>query len=487
MTPEQLSKLLNELIALPKECEWVEFKNNYQPHDWGTYIGEYISALSNSAALHRKEAAYFVWGIENITHNIVGTSFRPRDTKVGNEELENWLHHSLTPQIDFRIHEFDQDGGRVVIFEIPPARSVPVSCKGTEFIRVGSYKKKLRDHPEKERALWATFSRLTFEKGIALAGTDSDGVLSMIDYPAYFELIGGQLPDNRAGILDRLIKETIIVLRGNDHFDITNLGGLLFAKHLSEFERLSRKALRVIIYRGKNRAETIREQEGTKGYVVGFEGAIEFINNQLPQNEQIQQALRREERMYPEIAIRELVANALIHQDFTISGTGPKVEIFSDRMEITNPGEPLIDTLRFIGDPPQSRNEMLAKVMRRANICEERGSGIVKVVTNCEFFQLPAPDFLATKNHTRAVLFAYRKLVDMDPTDRVRACYQHACLCYVSGQKMTNATLRKRFGIDEKNSAMASRIISETTDASLIKPYDPKMGRKYMKYLPFWA
>ncbi|MEI6703033.1 MAG: transcriptional regulator, partial [Deltaproteobacteria bacterium] len=106
--------------------------------------------------------------------------------------------------------------------------------------------------------------------------------------------------------------------------------------------------MRVIIYKGKNRIETVREKKGSKGYAIGYKGAISYINDQLPTNEQIGQALRSEVRMYPEIAIRELVANALIHQDFSISGAGPMVEIFSDRIEFTNPGVPIIDPLRFI-------------------------------------------------------------------------------------------------------------------------------------------
>lgn len=117
--------------------------------------------------------------------------------------------------------------------------------------------------------------------------------------------------------------------------------------------------------------------------------------------------------MYPPLAIRELVANALIHQDFNLTGTGPMIEIFSDRIEITNPGVPLIDTLRFIDEPPISRNEILASLMRRLNICEERGSGIDKVIFQVEMFQLPAPDFQVTSNHTKAILYAPKDLAGM--------------------------------------------------------------------------
>jgi len=212
-----------------------------------------------------------------------------------------------------------------------------------------------------------------------------------------------------------------------------------------------------------------------------------YINEQIPQNEHIGQALRREVRMYPEIAIRELVANALIHQDFNATGTGPMVEIFADRIEITNPGTPLIDTLRFIDEPPQSRNEILAGLMRRLNICEERGSGVDKVISSVEAFQLPAPDFTTTAAHTKSTLFAYRPLARMDKNDRIRACYQHAVLCVVSNDRMTNASLRKRFSIKDKNYSVASRIIRETIDEKLVKPYDPdnKSG-KHISYVPFW-
>jgi predicted HTH transcriptional regulator len=394
----------------------------------------------------------------------------------------------LFPRIDFRIHEFEHEGKQVVLFEVPAALHTPVRFQGTEYIRVGSYKKKLHDYPEKERALWAIFQPHSFEQGIAAASMQSDEVLALIDYPTMFELLGQRLPENRSGILERLTKENVIVPHGSDLYNITNLGAVLFAKQLDRFRDLSRKAMRVVLYKGSNRIETVKEQAEVRGYAVGFERLIAYINDQLPQNEQIGQALRREVRVYPEIAIRELVANALIHQDFSITGTGPIVEIFPDRIEIMNPGTPLIDTLRFIDEPPRSRNETLAAMMWRLNICEERGSGVDKVIFQVEFYQLPAPDFQVTSNHTKAVLFAPKKLSDMSAADRIRACYQHACLCWVSNKFMTNTSLRERFGIEEKNHAVASRIIAEAVKTGLVKPADPtSKSKKHAKYVPFWS
>jgi predicted HTH transcriptional regulator len=485
MDNTRLRAIVSEITALPNEMEWIEFKLNKAIPD---EIGEYVSALSNSCALHGKPCAYILWGVEDGTRRILGTSFRPREAKIGNEALENWLAHHLTPRIDVRIHEGEIDGAPVVLFSIQPAADRPVRFKGIEYVRIGSYKKKLHDHPEKERELWRIFERTPFEKGVAKPGASSDDVLSLLDYPNYFHLIKQPLPENRAAILARLVAEKVLAPAPGGKYDVSNVGAVLFARNLRDFDRLARKALRVIIYRGYNRVETVKEQTGGKGYAIGFEGAISYINDQLPQNEQIGQALRSEVRMYPEIAVRELIANALIHQDFNVIGAGPMVEIFSDRMEISNPGVPLIDTLRFIDEPPRSRNEILAALMRRMNVCEERGSGIDKVIFHVEVFQLPAPDFRVAGESTVAVLFGPRKFAQMDREERVRACYQHACLQFVSGKRMSNSTLRKRMGIKDSNYPLASRIIRDAIEAKLIRPHgDAEGSKKDSTYVPFWA
>lgn len=486
VTSEEFKELIQTLAALPKETEWVEFKHNKAvPQD----IGEYISALSNSAALHRQGAGYIVWGIEDKTYAIVGTSFKPRVAKVGNEELENWLLRLLSPRVDFQIHEDQVDAKPFVIFQIRPATYMPVQFSGTEFIRVGSYKKKLKDYPEKERRLWALFSGRSFECDVAAWDVSADQVLNTIDYPSYFRLIGQPLPDNRGAILDSLSAERIILSKGQGRYEICNVGAILFANDLKDFDRLAQKAPRVIIYRGQDRINTLKEQPGGKGYAVGFEGLISYINNQLPQNEELGQALRREVQMFPEVAIRELVANALIHQDFNVTGTGPRIEIFSDRMEISNPGTPLIDPLRFIDGPPRSRNEILAGLMRRMHMCEERGSGIDKVIDSVEVFQLPAPDFSIALDHTVAVLFAHKPFEDMGRNDRIRACYQHCCLRHVIKQRMTNESLRGRFHLPKSKSATVSQVIAATLEAKLIR-LDDNIGtrsKRYSRYVPFWA
>lgn len=125
--------------------------------------------------------------------------------------------------------------------------------------------------------------------------------------------------------------------------------------------------------------------------------------------------------------------------------------------------------------------------MRRIGVCEERGSGVDKVIFETELYQLPAPLFKETDEHTRAVLFAYKDFKDMEKDDRVRACYQHACLQHVQRKNMTNRSLRERFGIEESKGAQITRIINATIDAKLIKKIGVSESRKGAKYIPYWG
>lgn len=483
MKDKEIISIISDIQASPKECEWIEIKcNNKEPH----LIGEYISALANGAAYMGQSRGYLAYGIDDSTHAIVGTEFHPENEKIGNEELENWLAIHLTPRIDFSINEIIIEGKHIVLFIIDSAGNTPVKFDGTAYIRVGSYKKKLSDHPERERKIWQNTKSGYFENKTALGGVSADEVLSLIDYPSFFRLMEIPLPENKSAILEKLAEEKIIIKR-QSCYDITNLGGILFATNLNNFDNLSRKAVRVVFYKGASRIDAIREQVGAKGYAVGFEGLVEYISANLPSNEEIGKALRKDTPMYPPIAIREFVANALIHQDFSIGGASVMIEVFADRIEITNPGKPLIDVLRFIDHAPISRNEKLAAMMRRLKICEERGSGIDRAITQCEIHQLPAPDFQKGDLFTRVTMIAPQPMGKMTKEDKVRACYQHCCLQYLSGNKMTNESFRGRLNISDKNYSIASRIISETVARKLIKPDESSRSRKYAQYLPEWA
>jgi predicted HTH transcriptional regulator len=287
-------------------------------------------------------------------------------------------------------------------------------------------------------------------------------------------------------VLDRLKRERLV-----DDVDgayaIRRLGGLLLAKRLEHFPDLARKAARVVVYAGASKLETRLDQVGAKGYAVGFQELVQFVMSQLPQNELVEDAIRKEVKLVPEIVVRELVANALIHQDLTIPGMSVMVELYTNRVEISNPGEPVVPVERFI-DGYQSRNERLADLMRRMGICEEKSSGIDRVVQAAEMYQLPAPDFRTGHRRTIVMIYGPRNFAGMDKNDRIRACYQHCALKWVMAERMTNQTLRERFRLPEHRSAVASQVINSTVEAGLIK-LDERVGtsRKYACYVPFWG
>ena len=382
------------------------------------------------------------------------------------------------------IEEVAHPDGRVLVFQIPgrPLGMV-YDFEGAYLMRAGE-----ELVPMSEDRL-----RMIFAEGqpdwlshAALKDCDDEKVVELLDTQSYFDLLHLPYPTTRAGVLDRFVSERLIQ-REEGGWTISNLSGMLFAKQLEQFGRLARKAPRVIVYEGTNKLKTKLDKPGTKGYAVGFQGLVEFINGLVPSNEGIEQALRREVKMFPEIAVRELVANALIHQDFTESGMSVMIEIYDDRMEISNPGKPFISPDRFI-DEYQSRNERLADLMRRMGICEEKGSGVDKVIQAAEVFQLPAPDFRVGEKRTSALLFGHRDFEEMDRNDRIRATYQHCCLRYVMNERMSNQSLRERFKLPEKKVATVSQIIAAAVEAEKIKMADPtQTSTRYRNYVPFWA
>jgi ATP-dependent DNA helicase RecG len=477
--------LVRELQHLDAESEWVEFKvNNTDP----TRIGEYISAIANSAARVGKSVGYVVWGIADESHDLVGTAFAPTSTKIGNEELESWLLHSLTPKVDFRFLEAAVDDKRVVLLEIPQATASPVLFKGAAYVRVGSYRKQLKDHPQIERELWRSFDRTRFEDMIAVEGASDQEVCDLLDVDRCFDLLGRPRPLSVQAAAREVANERMTRPCEAGGWSITNMGALLIARNVNDFDRLARKLPRVVRYRGTSRTDGALTEAapGPQGYAVGFEQLIEHVAAQIPAVEKIE-VRRVDVHMVPIVAIRELIANALIHQDMTVTGAGPMIEVFDDRVEVTNPGPPLIDPVRLLDTAPRSRNERTASFMRRAGICEERGTGVDKVVLAAELDHLPAPEFRAVGDNTVATLFSQQALNDMDKSDRVRAVYQHVCLKHVNRRQTSNSTIRERFGIEPQNAARASRLLNEAVEAGMIRPRDPDAAKRLMRYVPFWA
>lgn len=156
-------------------------------------------------------------------------------------------------------------------------------------------------------------------------------IVTLLEYDKILELLKKPVPSIIPEIIKWLEDEKMIIDVDGKGYYITNFGAIAAAKDLTKFDGLSRKAVRLIKYEGKNKAVGSKEYPGTKGYAIGFEVLIQFVKGLLPGSEVIKNSLRQETGVYPEIALRELIANILIHQDLTIRGTGPMIEIFEDR------------------------------------------------------------------------------------------------------------------------------------------------------------
>jgi len=419
---------------------------------------------------------------------LLGVADKPPRAVVGTQAFNNpvAMAEKLFEAVGFRvdIEEVEHPDGRVLVFHIP---SRP---RGTAYDLEGAYLMRSGEQlvPMSEDQLRKIFAEgePNWGEEHSVTGFDAQSVIERLDTQTFFELVKHPYPTDRVGVIDRLRQERLIDELG-DTYAIRRLGALLLARRLEDFPDLARKAPRVVVYSGASKLETKLDQPGTKGYAVGFQGLIHFVMGQLPQNEVIEDALRKEVKLIPEIVIRELVANALIHQDLTLTGASVMIEIYSNRVDISNPGDPVVPVERFI-DGYQSRNEHLADLMRRMGICEEKSSGIDRVINAAEVYQLPAPDFRSGHQRTIVTIYGPKDFEDMDRDDRVRACYQHCALKWVMSERMTNQTLRHRFHLPESKSASVSQVIAATIEANLVKPDEKVRGsKKFARYLPFWA
>lgn len=459
-------------MASPTENEHLEFKEAKQQYD-NTKLFKYCVALANEGG------GFLILGVsDKLPRRVVGTQAFRDIGLIAAKILE-----VLRIRVD--IHELDHPDGRVLVFEIPPRpAATPLHLDGSYWMRAGEDLVPMT--PDRLKKILAEVGDDWFER-VARNNSTPDEVVALLDTQSYFDLMQLPYPTTREAVLERLEQERLIK-KSRQGWAIKNITAILFAKRLDSFSpELARKAPRVVIYEGVNKLVTRDDKTGNKGYAVGFEGLVDLLHGAAPKNHFVELVIREEVKMFPRQAIRELVANALVHQDFEATGQSVMIEMYADRLEISNPGLPPIKVERFI-DEFRSRNERLAELMRRMRICEEKGSGIDKVVNLAEAYQLPAPDFRISETRTTAVLFAHQDFANMSKSDRTRACYQHCCLKYVSNQRMSNQSLRERFRLPESKTATASLVISATKEANLIKlDESDSTSTRYARYLPFWA
>ena len=481
--PKAINYLGKSLGKVPSELNEIDWKETLSPKN--DKLCQHISAFANMPG-----GGFLVFGINDKTASIIGIERTKADNIV--ERLASLCRDGVDPlvKIDHSIETFRGVELLFVYILENAIKPVHLARKTIEdsFIRIGGTTRKASR--QEVAALMLNSKTPTWEELHASKLLNEIEVITLLEYDKILELLGKPIPTDIKEILKWLEDEKMLVDVDGKGYYITNFGAVAAAKDLNKFDGLSRKVVRLIKYEGKNKAGASKEYPGKKGYAVGFESLIVFIQGLLQDSEVIKNALRVDTSIYPEQALRELIANILIHQDFTIRGSGPMIEIFDDRIIFSNPGKLLpskkID--RLIRTNPESRNEILASAFRRYNICEERGSGFEKAVMAIGLFGLPPLKFEELENSFIVTMYAPKKYADMTNHERIEACYQHSIIEYYKNDGFNNASLRKRFGMHDKQASQISLLIKDAMESGKITPKDTEnTSKKFTLYVPYWA
>ena len=471
------------LGKVPIELNEIDWKQDLSPNN--EKLCKHLSAFANQPG-----GGFLAFGINNKNAQLVGIGREQASSIV--DKLASLGRDGVEPlvKIDHTIEEFRKTSILFVYIKENAVKPVYLAGQTIEksFIRSGGTTREASRH--EVGALMFNSKSPTWEELHASKLLSETEVITLLEYGKVLELLSKPIPSDLNEILKWLEDEKMIVNVDGKGYYITNFGAVAAAKDLTQFDGLSRKSVRLIKYEGVNKAGKSKEFPGHKGYAIGFEGLINFTQGLLQDSEVIKNALRVDTSIYPEIALRELIANILIHQDFSVRGAGPMIEIFDDRIVFTNPGKllPSKNIDRLIRTTPESRNEVLASAFRRYNICEERGSGFEKAVIAIELYGLPPLRFEELENSFKVTMLAPKPYGKMSIDERVEACYQHSIIEYFGNGGFNNASLRGRFGMHAKQAAQISLLIKESIEIGKIKPKDASnVSKKFSVYVPYWA
>jgi len=398
--------LIDRLRALPSETEWLEFKRGRcEPQ----LLGEYLSALSNSACLVGQPRGYLVLGIDDESHDVVGTRFDPYGAKgKGNQGLLPWLGAGLRPNVGYEVHVVEHPQGRVVVFEVGPARDQPVSFYGTPYVRVGASKTELSNHPEKTRALWTRGSDWSAEvcATASLADFDPEAVAKareqfVVKHP-------GQAADVAAWDDRTFLNKARVLKQGA----VTNTAILLLGR--PESATLLSPAVAKIswILKDAENRELDYEHIGPPFLLAG-DRLMKRIRNLIVRALPSGTLFPQEITQYDPWVIREALHNAVAHQDYRRHGRIVVVE-FPDRLLMTNVGDFLPGDVETVirQDAPEAiyRNPFLADAMVELNLIDTQGGGIKRMFETQRRRSFPLPDYDLTEPGKVAVTLTGRIL-----------------------------------------------------------------------------
>lgn len=473
---EAIEALHRSIQPVPQELNEIDWKGGLSNKT--DRLAQHICAFANLCG-----GGFLVFGICD------DAEFEELDKATIEEtmkKLGNIAKNNLAWSIQLEHAVLEYEGHALLFVRIPEQQNKPVYLRGRDiyeaYIRSAGHTVKMSR--EQVHEMLALSHGLTFEKRVARSAVVDETVLELLDYEKLYELIDKRIPQDKSRIMDQVC-EFGMIERKEDRYDILNLGAILFARKLKDFG-LDNKEVIVRKYSGTNNLVMELEYKMSVGYAVGFEDMVDTVMR-FTSKEKIE--VRREAvPTYPRVAVREFAANLMVHQDFAITGMPITIEVFTNRLVMTNPGACLNDVNRLIDLPPHSRNEGMAQLMLQLDMCERRGSGYDRAVAAIEEMLLPAYKVQSGNDYTRVFMFPMKTLNDMTKEEKVVACYQHACLLYENNLNLTNQAVRERFGLDKNKSSVASRIIADTVERGLLKVSDEQnTSTKYVSYVPFYG
>lgn len=355
-----LEKIVRELIEYPTEANWFEFKENwYEPIG----IREYISSLSNAAALEGQPFGYLVWGVNNETHKLSDTRFDFR-VDVKNEPLEHFLARQLTPDNNFFFQELILEGKRVVVMVVPAASKIPTGFNGNRYLRIGSSKVNLNKYPERESNLF-----YILRVGLpTICNTESE------HQDLTFDKLFVYYASKGINLNKRNFKKNMGLLTENGKYN-------LLAQLLSDNSYIP---IRFALFNGINKASTMYSvrEFGNTCLLLSLDKVLEYgdVLNVPQADERERKVERKEVSLFNAEVFREAIINAFVHNQW-ITGNAPMITVFSDRIEILSRGTiPPGQTMEgFYAGESVPVNQKLSDVFLQLHISERTGRGVPKI------------------------------------------------------------------------------------------------------------
>ena len=471
--------LEKSISATPQELNELDWKASASQAE---RMARHLSAFANYSG-----GGFLVYGVDD-DGTVVGLTKEQNDLFAS--QIGNWARDLTTPEVRTQIFSFEFKGKNLLGIYIEEAFDKPVHKKsGTlndSYLRAGG-QSRLMTRTEIRHSMMTSRNQRFEEMPASLSQDIINNINDYFDFSEFLKRTNFE-SSNIQHLNEHLFAHKLLA-RVDQSYIPTNLAVLSCAKKLSALPSYERFAVRVTEYSDTTKMHAKRDQTFHAGISLSLDLIVNHLISILPLSETIHDATKLKTSIIPQIAIRELVINSVMHRDLTKTNSFITIEVFSDRIEITNPGGllPDISVDRLIDHPSVCRNEVLSDFLRKLNLAEERGSGVDNALAAIELWGLPPVIFESERDYFKAIILMPRKYNEMSKEERITAAYQHACLNKIIGKKTTNSTLRARFKFSTNETTKVGRLINDAIDAKKIKLANPDASRRDYHYLPYWA